>query len=775
MSRIILILLLVAAPLTVVAVDYQQGLQEIDARLNALRIAVEHARKQGLDTSYEEVTLVTARQFLGFISNDMANPDALEKLTAKYQWGEVKQHAAELARAIPGQEMEETRAILDHALSELDRVQRNPASRRSPPLLDSQKPILRGDFWYAGDRPVFPGSFVWMPEEKDLGHAFGRLPSLYLTLKNLTAEGSGLKPEVLSRIQQRVDGWGRSNTVFEVFLDQSPPAWAVNKYPDITQGKRQFVGYDIDHPKVREMWQRYLAEVVPVIKQRADGLATYLLANEPHWFTTKEAWSTGSVSEYTFKHFRAWLALRYHGDLATLNRRWQQQFTSFEAVTMDLPMPTAMKGSALWYDWCRFNMDRVNEWFLFLKTEIRKHDPQARCTVKLITDLWLTTRHEKDNGLDYETLAAQVEDVSGADTAAEAPGDDLFRREKNPAWREKYALGWQVQSMYYDFLKSVAPAKTIFDSEYHAFSAGSWRVPSVAPDYVRAVLWLGHLHGLGMNLAWYWPRHLDGSITAEDGSAFYGSFGMQPLATDAYGRTMKELNAFAPEIVALARAPKPVRLFYSTDSAIQSPSFHKTIAKAYESACFLSLPVGFVTEQMLAADDAAHMKEYPLLIVPGATHVSDRAVDQLKRYAGQGGTVVLLGEKCLAFDQYSQERPGSLLAFVQNAPRVKAEEPVEEIGNQLESLAGQADLQRPVVCRGGDGKIPWGVQCVSARTNGALLVHLINVGKNEKTVLLFSGGKPVGETFDLLRNEKAGAGKISLQPYEMRLLSVAGE
>jgi beta-galactosidase len=779
-----LALLMAAAPqvpaaepmkVAVSATDCQTGLAQIRDRLAALEIEIERAKKSGIDTSYEEVTAFTAHEFGTYIGWDLAHPQELARIVG--QWWTLGTNAPQLAAAIPGQEIRDTLVILTNATLELARVEQNPAARRpAPRLIDGGRLHLAGDYWHQQERPVFLGTFGWMLEDDRYGQAYGRLPSIYLTLRNLAGEDMVVQPSSLREIKRRAESYGQSGTVFEVFFDNSPPPWAVEKYPEITEGRRQFIGYDIDHPKVKEMWQHYLAEVIPVIKAGAGESAIYMLANEPHWFTTTKVWSTGTVSDYTWKRFQDWLARRYQQDLAALNQRWGKKFAAFDQVRLELPMETAAnKGSAPWYDWCRFNMDRVNDWFSFLSSEIKKHDPQARCTIKLISKLCISTEFERDNGLDFETLTTDVEDFSGADTDVEAPCDKQFRAEKNPAWMNQYAMHWEAQSMYYDFLKSLAPQKLIFDCEYHALSAVSWRAQDLGPDYVRAVLWLAHLHGLGMNEAWYLPRLKDGGLTGRCESDVYGSVSVQPLVADAYGRAMKELNAYAPEVIALAKAPKSVRFFYSTDAAIQSPSYHKTMLKAYEAAYFLSVPLGFATERMLATAEPAQLKEYPLLIVPSATHVKDSAMAALKRYVQSGGKVVLLGESSLLLDEYGRERDKDMLAFLKDAPHIGAEETAETMASRLEALIGSAGIKRPVVCRSAEGKVPWGVHCVSVKRGEATLVHVVNLAKDARTVSLWAGDQAVGEALDLWRNEKTSVRRMTLQPYEMRLLSIPRE
>ncbi len=120
--------------------------------------------------------------------------------------------------------------------------------------------------------------------------------------------------------------------------------------------------------------------------------------------------------------------------------------------------------------------------------------------------------------------------------------------------------------MAYDFFKSISPEKLLFDSEFHGLSTVHWRDPDMTPEYVRCIYWLAHLHGMGMNSTWYWSRDADGSPKRQCIDAFHGSTLTQSRVLDAVGRTMKELNAFAPEIVAIATRPKQIRLFLFGDN-----------------------------------------------------------------------------------------------------------------------------------------------------------------------------------------------------------------
>jgi hypothetical protein len=64
---------------------------------------------------------------------------------------------------------------------------------------------------------------------------------------------------------------------------------------------------------------------------------------------------------------------------------------------------------------------------------------------------------------------------------------------------------------------------------------------------------------------------------------------------------------------------------------------------------------------------------------------------------------------------------------------------------------------------------------VSVKRGEATLVHVVNLAKDARTVSLWAGDQAVGEALDLWRNEKTSVRRMTLQPYEMRLLSIPRE
>lgn len=62
-------------------------------------------------------------------------------------------------------------------------------------------PREKGGYLYQDDRPVFPSSFVWQPDNAKLNRAYGRIGNRYISLPTIRKEGQ--KPAV--RDERRED------------------------------------------------------------------------------------------------------------------------------------------------------------------------------------------------------------------------------------------------------------------------------------------------------------------------------------------------------------------------------------------------------------------------------------------------------------------------------------------------------------------------------------------------------------------------------------------
>ncbi len=334
-------------------------------------------------------------------------------------------------------------------------------------------------------------------------------------------------------------------------------------------------------------------------------------------------------------------------------------------------------------------------------------------------------------------------------------------------WTDRYACDWRDLAMSYDFFRSVSPDKLLFDSEFHGLSTVHWRDPDMSPEYVRCVYWLAHLHGMGMNQTWYWSRDVNGAPKKQSESGFYASNLTMPRVMDAFGRTMKELNAFATEVVALATQPKPVRLFYSETAAIQDAEYMDRMHESYQSLYHQGIPLGFVTGKMLQEASDAQLREWPVLVIPHANHVTVSELDALLRYRSHNGDMIVIGRDCLRKDEYGRPMPKSP---AEREPLMRASE--------LSDAALQATLAAVLSRRGLippirvlESHTADRLGCIwrtAPRDDGHLLLA-INLGKTEAQLMVAGTHK---NCHDLITNRPQSA-NFRLPPFGVRLLQVS--
>lgn len=725
--------------------DYASLRREAVKRLERLKTLTANAKESGIDTARERVTIVTAEQFLKFADWDIEHTDELiEECKAYYLIGD---RAEPYSKELPYREVREVRMIVDGAIAELRDVMQRPSSRRPVPDVDHAKLELRDGYLHFEGRPTFPSSISWMPREPELLDAFGNIGSAVIA--------PAFKATRDGQAKVATESGAADETMGRVFFTHGKlPTWAREAYENIEFAKRCFTDYDIDHPGAREFWEALMQDTVPQVAGKNVSRGGYLLANEPHWFSATDEWDTGPVSEFTVDKFRTWLAEK-HGTVAELNQLWKTDFASFADVTIEIPIDQELRGKPIWYDWCRFNMDRVSEYFAFLKSEVRKHDPDAKVHIKILPDH--LTNPSRSHGMDMEMLV-RLQDIVGCDVKI----TNASMAKEDAAWPKRYAVNWHEIAISYDFFRSVGPDKMIFDSEFHGLSTVHWRDPDLSPEYVRCIYWLAHLHGLGINTTWYWGREPDGSMLDRDSKSFFASNLTQPRVMDAFGRTMKELNAFAPEVVALSTQPKHVRLFYSETEAINNPRYMHKISDVYEELYHEGFPLGFATGRMLseASDDAS--LEQSVLVVAGAQHLTAAELDALRHYLSQGGAMVITKS-----DEYGRPHATTLAAISERLMR-GLDEGSSSIVSVVTGHLKAKGLLSPVALKESNAVGEPGCVWRTCPYEDGHLLLVLNLGKSTARLAL---AEPSSSCRDLL-TRALHPSTFELAPFGVELLHV---
>jgi beta-galactosidase len=448
-------------------------------------------------------------------------------------------------------------------------------------------------------------------------------------------------------------------------------------------------------------------------------------------------------------------------------------YASLGQVTVDLPIDPKLRGGALWYDWCRFNMDRVNNWFSFLKQQVQAHDhQQVPVTIKMLG--FTLSTPQRDHGLDIEYLT-RLQDIPGADLRV-APHDAVFygkqEAELDPEtdWRSRYAYDWVEQAMYLDFTKSLCPERLFYDSEWHGFGAVSWRHFHLKRNYVRSALWLAFTHGMGAIKPWLWGRSSDGAL--RDSADHIGELATQPIAVDAYGRVMKELNAHAERVVSAVPRDRRFMIYYSEEAAIQDEHYTKGFKDIYEAMKLLTLPLGFTTPSAIRGLHAAQH----VLIVPRTRFIMASSLERIKTFQQAGGRVVLFdAEHCFLRTELGLARSGNgitkpFATLVQKS----ISQMLVDLDTALAPVRPAAPLEAQVTDL--TGQRAYGVMVNQSRdaTTGECLLILNNLSRHARVVSLKPREEAFGQLMDVLTQQFIG-NTLTLQPCAVRMLTTTDQ
>lgn len=758
------------------------------ARIKTLEALMEKSRGSDIDVTREETVIWFAQQFLKFADWDQKNPDAV--LYGFQQYGPFKPDAEKYADQVPDFERKMVVKILDDGIAELSSVLAGEVKRRPVRKVDWQNIEVGDNVLLSNGKPIFLYDYfsksVGRPltdtdvYNDHLGAIFHGGENLYPVDHDRAINSFLLKEDRTfdQKLLSEVTGISDTNVGFLIYWNMGIPEWVQKLEPQVRFGRSLFTGYDIDNPLVREVWGTIARKTGKLTEGKKVTQLGYILSNEPHWFSEKDHWTKNfnemqQLSSYTLKHFRQWLNKKYEGNLERLNKNWQTEFESFDAVEIEVPIPRQTRGTPVWYDWCRFNMDRTIDWFTFLQGELRKGNPNADTSIKIMPDMF--TENARSHGIDVEALTELTSMI----------GDDAKTREtrhlnyKQPEkWEQHYAWFWEELAMSYDFMESVAPDQIHVNSESHFLSASWWRKLDTSTEYVESVYWLATLQGMDANMAWFWARDRDGS--PEDrlegeldffdpalAGSFAGSVNQQPHIANAYTQVMYDLNSFSDEIIELRNQRRPLRLFHSETSAINKP-FHMSEQFAmYERLFFDGFPLGFATENIIRKQDN---NSWDAVLVYKTEFVTESELAALQSYLNNGGTVIVDGENSLSKNEYAQPHDRRLEAS--NGKLIVLGDNPNQAQLYEAALAEIADSRPAVSLAEDNGSDQPGVHWRAVkRGDGSWLVSLLNLGKHDARLTLGLENAAAFTATDLFTEQPVET-EFNLPPKGVSLLKV---
>ncbi len=649
-------------------------------KIENLQSLMQKAKGKSIDVAREETVLWFSKEFLKFADWDEKNNDAVEKLFGYYQKYEADKE--KLAKELPDFERKKVIEILDKGIQDLEDILSGKVSRKPTQKVAWDNIVVEKNKLVNNGRPVFLHDYfsktVGAPltdssiYNDHLGAIYHTGSHLYDVNKDrpsnpyMLHEDGTFDETLLSYITEVPD----TNIGFLLLWNMGVPDWMKKKEPEIEKGRSLFTGFDIDNPLLRDVWSKVIKKTGEITKGKKVTDLGYILSNEPHWFSEKGHWTQkylemNSISSYTLNKFRVWLEKKYDGNLKTLNKNWNSNYENFKEVMIEIPMDPAQRGTPLWYDWCRYNMDRGVEWFTFLQNELRSVNPDADTHIKIMAKMFIGDH--RSHGIDYEALT-ELTSMIGDD--AKITGGRNYRAKQPEKWEKRYAFYWNELAHSYDFQESVSPNKLHINSEGHFLSTSGFRELDTDVDYVRSSFWLATLHGMDASMSWFWARDADGS--PEDrlegelnffdpalAGSYAGSANMQPHVVNEVSQVMYDLNSFSEEILALRDQRRPLRIFHSETSAINKSHHMTEQSKLYESLYFEGFNIGFATEKIINKQDHSN---WDVIVVYKTAYVTDNEFKALQSYLDEGGVVVIDTKESLTKNEYGQKRSAKLLA-----------------------------------------------------------------------------------------------------------------
>jgi len=727
------------------------------SKINALNNLILAVEELGIDATKEKMTVHTAELFLSFANWDETN-DSINTVIFSGTLPLPTQISnsytpSSLAQFLPEFERQEVIILLDNALAELSGLLAGNALRKPYIEIDWTSIDITGNKLVQNGKPVFLQDYIWKPSDTLFTQYYGNQSN------SLTNSAAGLN-------------FGAP------FLGQtSVPGYISSQYPEILDLDNRYTKFDIDHPQARQLHIDLFQEVVPILKGSNTSKLGYMLTNEPHWNTAAGSWDVITPSDTTKNKFADWLAQKYNNTIGDLQLLWSTNPSSFQQAAQNFifPVPYSYQGTAEWYDWMKFNQERVTEWFTFLKDEIQNHDSLAKTHIKVMP--WQWVGNTRDHGIDFEALA-QISSVVGNDAGAY----NSYLWGGSQSWEAKYNFYWKEVAMMYDFFASVNPNAIIYNSEGHFTNKGSSANIFMQPSYIKMAYWLAYLQGMDITKDWVWTRDPDGSVPSNRKNSHSGTVTQQPQVLHEITSTVMDINRFAKEVDAFQNERKAIRIFYSETSAINTVDLNNSninsnranymnpIHELYEAMYFDGLSIGFATEDIINQQNHSN---WDALVITNTKYVTTNELQALQSYIDGGGTV-FMDAISLSYDEYGRQHIDSLNGA--NLTLVSAQNSTVLLKQEVDNFLAQNSIT-PVVSVLEINPLGNSIKgCLNRSVildSGRTVAVLINIANQPINVTLsLNNSYSDFKVIDLLDNGKTLCKTITMQPEEVLLLEL---
>jgi beta-galactosidase len=727
-------------------------------KITELEQLISEAESENLDVIKEKMTIRVAEVYLKYANWDAANVSENTDYFAMVS--RYKNDAAQNANDLPDFERSEIILMLDEAIALIKKIKSGEVIRKEIPRIDWAKISIEGNELKSEGKTVFLEDYTWKPYTEELNEFFGQRDGFYLSPTHITNNSGSIKSNVINDLNSK-----RTGTFGSMFINhKNVPNWAEAKYgPGFKMREDTYTAYDIDNPGSKEMMGYLLGNTIPKMVGKNYVKMGYMLTNEPHFFTTKDGdkkvWASGPVSEFSKVKFRTWL-LGKHNSISELNSLWSKNFTSFDELTIDIPIEKNLQGTPIWYDWQSFNFYRVTEWFKFLQSEVKKHDSNAKTHIKIMPNLW--SNNGRDHGIDFETLIRQS-DIIGNDAGCH----NNYMWGGTEEWEEHYNFEWRELCMSYDFVKSVSPNKINYNSEGHFLSTVKSRDLYQKPSYARMTYWLAYVQGLNVVQTWFWARRSDGSIRNNSGNGYAGSNNQQPRIINEVTSTLMDLNSYADEITVLQNLRKSIRIFDSKTSAINKSNHMDSEFELYESLFFEGLSIGFATENIIKEQDNTL---WDVVLIYDTEFATEDEIKAVQTFLDKGGKVIM-DTKSFTKDEYGRKH---ILTLTPGSGSISIATDVADFNEKaIAVITSKNRLPNIIVSESNDLNHKGCTWKSYTNSEGNEIISIVNIGKKKANITLSLRDYSGEIECKSLLNGSVLSGSFEMEPEVVLFLEVS--
>ena len=452
----------------------------------------------------------------------------------------------------------------------------------------------------------------------------------------------------LNNTKQTLEDGARNNIVVLLAANcHFMPQWLYDRYEEngvLHTTDSTFAPWSVNNDYLPEMFS-YNAKAVASMSEGYKNVFAMSITNEP---TAKSHF----YSEWYTPDFREYLK-EVHGTIENLNAAYGEgyNFKSFDEISV----PKGVENTPLFADYRIFNDRQLTKYLGDYAAIVREEYSHLKYATKIMMSL----SHNHDAYLLQGTNMEYLEDVFDMN------GSDSFSQHNTTPVSLKMA--------WYDYLASIND-EPIGCWEGHV--TGDSPVVTDDPTLEHkfgADIWNGAMHGKTNSIMWLW-----------DGTEEFVRFANTDMAyrPDCLYRIVNshlDANRLANEIVAMHKGADKIGIRYSRMSGGYNTNYGIDLQEAYEELVNTGYGAYFVTE-----NNIEDMHKLDALVIYGSANVTKEYLDNMKKFAENGGKIILCNEYDGFYDMYNKPHDKETVDYIMaRAVKLKDEKELSDKINEI--------------------------------------------------------------------------------------------